>query len=362
MNNNIIMNKKQEDDELWSHAMTIISGSVYAMVLKTAIELDVLEIIKRTGPGAYLSPEEITAQLPAASNPDAAATLDRILRLLSSYSILTCALRPLPGGGVQRLYGLAPVCKFLTKNEDGVSLAPFHLLLQDKDVMSAWACLKDQVLEGGVAFNRAYGMPLLEFLGIDARHQNLVRNTMSDHSTLITKKLLDTYAGFEGLTSLVDVGGGSGATLNMIISKHPSINGINFDLPHVIKEAPDYPGVEHIAGDFFVSVPKGDAMFLKWTVHIFGDEECLKLLKICHEALPDHGKAIVCEYILPVAPEPSDTAKTIFVVDALMLAHNYGKERTEEEFRALGISAGFQDFRVACSCYDMKIIEFLKKI
>ncbi|KAL9253902.1 Caffeic acid 3-O-methyltransferase-like protein [Drosera capensis] len=351
MNNNIIMNKKQEDDELWSHAMTIISGSVYAMVLKTAIELDVLEIIKRAGPGAYLSPEEITAQLPAAANPDAATTLDRVLRLLSSYSIPTCALRSLPGGGVQRLSGLAPVCKYLTKNEDGVSLAPFHLLPQDKDVMSAWRCCIQQGIWD--AFARV--------LGHRCKASEFVKNTMSDHSTLITRKLLDTYTGFEGLTWLVDVGGGSGATLSMIISKHPSIKGINFDLPYAIKEAPDYPGVEHIAGDFYVSVPKGDAI-MQWTVHIFGDEECLKLLRNCHEALPDHGKAIVCEDILPVVPEPSDTAKTIFVVDALMLAHNYGNERTEEEFRALGIAAGFQDFREGCSCYDMKIIEFLKKI
>jgi caffeic acid 3-O-methyltransferase len=29
----------------------------------------------------------------------------------------------------------------------------------------------------------------------------------------------------------------------MIVSKYPSIRGINFDLPHVIEDAPSYPGM-----------------------------------------------------------------------------------------------------------------------
>jgi hypothetical protein len=51
------------------------------------------------------------------------------------------------------------------------------------------------------------------------------------------QKILETHRGFEGLiTSSVDLGGGTGAVVNMIVSKHPSIKGINFDLPHVIIE------------------------------------------------------------------------------------------------------------------------------
>lgn len=69
---------------------------------------------------------------------------------------------------------------------------------------------------------------------------------MSDHSTITMKKLLETYKGFEGLNSVVDVGGGTGAVLSMIVSKYPSIKGINFDLPHVIEDAPSYPGTHPI--------------------------------------------------------------------------------------------------------------------
>ena len=84
-------------------------------------------------------------------------------------------------------------------------------------------------------------------------------------------------------------------------------------------------------------------------------------MKNCYAALPDHGKVIVCEYILPVAPETNHAARTVFHVDAIMLAHNPGgKERTEQEFEALAKGAGFEGFRVACSAYDTKVMEFLK--
>jgi caffeic acid 3-O-methyltransferase len=84
-----------------------------------------------------LSPSEIASQLPT-TNPDAPVMLDRILRLLASYSVLTYSLRTLPDGRVERLYGLGSVCKFLSKNENGVSIAALSLMNQDKVLMESW--------------------------------------------------------------------------------------------------------------------------------------------------------------------------------------------------------------------------------
>lgn len=102
--------------------------------------------------------------------------------------------------------------------------------------------LKDAVLDGGIPFNKAYGMTAFEYHGTDPRFNKVFNRGMSDHSTMSMKKILEDYKGFEGLNSIVDVGGGTGATVNMIVSKYPSIKGINFDLPHVIGDAPTYPG------------------------------------------------------------------------------------------------------------------------
>ncbi|XP_054799823.1 caffeic acid 3-O-methyltransferase [Prosopis cineraria] len=348
------------DEEANLFAMQLASASVLPMILKSALELDLLEIIAKAGPNAQASPSDVASQLPT-KNPDAAVMLDRMMRLLASYNVLTCSVRTLPDGKIERLYGLAPVAKYLVKNEDGVSIAPLNLMNQDKVLMESWYYLKDAVLEGGIPFNKAHGMTSFEYHGKDGRFNKVFNKGMADHSTITMKKILETYNGFEGLKSLVDVGGGTGAVINMIVSKYPSIKGINFDLPHVIQDAPSYPGVEHVGGDMFVSVPKADAVFMKWICHDWSDEHCLKFLKNCYDALPENGKVIVAECILPVAPDSSLATKGVVHIDVIMLAHNPGgKERTEKEFEALAKGAGFQAFRVVCSAFNSYIMEFLK--
>ncbi|KAK9122377.1 hypothetical protein Syun_019994 [Stephania yunnanensis] len=355
----------EEEEEACMYAMQLASSSVLPMVLKAAIELDVLETIAEAGPGASLAPSEIASRLPNCTNPDAAVMLDRMLRLLASFRIVTCSVRTTEVDGVERAeraYGLGGVCKFLVKNEDGVSMAPLVLMNQDKVLMESWYHLKDAVLEGGIPFNKAYGMTAFEYHGTDPRFNKVFNRGMSDHSTVTMKKLLETYKGFGGLSSVVDVGGGTGATINMIISKHPSIKGINFDLPHVIEDAPTYPGVEHVGGDMFVSVPKGDAIFMKWILHDWSDEHCKKFLKNCYAALPEEGKMIIVESILPVFPETNLAANGSFQLDNIMLAHNPGgKERTSKDFEALAKGAGFAGFNVVCGAYNSWIMEFLKK-
>ncbi|XP_011003285.1 PREDICTED: caffeic acid 3-O-methyltransferase 3 [Populus euphratica] len=355
------MSPAQILDEEANFALQLISSSVLPMVLKTAIELDLLEIMAKAGPGALLSPSDIASHLPT-KNPDAPVMLDRILRLLASYSILVCSLRDLPDGKVERLYGLASVCKFLTKNEDGVSVSPLCLMNQDKVLMESWYHLKDAILEGGIPFNKAYGMSAFEYHGTDPRFNKVFNKGMSDHSKIAMKKILETYKGFEGLASLVDVGGGTGAVLSTIISKYPSIKGINFDLPHVIADAPAFPGVENVGGDMFVSVPKADAVFMKWICHDWSDEHCLRFLKNCYDALPENGKVILVECILPVAPDTSLATKGVMHVDVIMMAHNPGgKERTEKEFEGLARGAGFKGFEVMCCAFNTYVIEFRKQ-
>ncbi|PHU23578.1 Caffeic acid 3-O-methyltransferase [Capsicum chinense] len=197
------------------------------MVLKSALELDLLEIMAKVGP------------------------------------VLNCTLKILPDGRIEWLYSPAPVCKFLTKNADGVSVAPLLLMNQDKVLLERWYHLKDAVLDDGIPFNKAYGMTAFEYHGTDPRFNQVFNLGMSDLTTLSMKNILEDYKGFEGLNSIVDIGSGTRAAMNMIVSKYPSIKGINFDLPHVIKDAPYYPGVEHVGGDMFASVPKADAIFIK---------------------------------------------------------------------------------------------------
>lgn len=57
---------------------------------------------------------------------------------------------------------------------------------------------------------------------------------------------------------MVDVGGGLGANLSLILSRLPQLKGVNFDLPPVVSEAPK------IHGNYF-SIPENIAMNIVFT-------------------------------------------------------------------------------------------------
>ncbi|XP_028089439.1 LOW QUALITY PROTEIN: probable inactive methyltransferase Os04g0175900 [Camellia sinensis] len=123
--------------------------------------------------------------------------------------------------------------------------------------------LKGAFVEGGIPFNRVHGDTAIAYCGKDPRFNDVFNKALFDHTNIVMRKILESCKGFEQLKHLVDVGGGLGVALNIITSKYPYIKGINFDLPPVIQHAPTYPGVEHVGGDVFVSVPKGDSIFMK---------------------------------------------------------------------------------------------------
>ncbi|MBA0879038.1 hypothetical protein Goshw_006473 [Gossypium schwendimanii] len=345
----------ENDNETYSFASQLVMGTFLPMALQTACELGILEIIAKAGPGAKLSATDIAAQLPS-KNQGAPIMVDRIARLLASHNVLCCSVV-----GLERHYSLSPVSYYFIPNEDAVSLAPVLALNQDIVSLVIWCQLKYAVLEGGIAFNRVHGAHAFEYPGLDDRFNQVFNTAMLNLSTMFTKKLLHSYDGFHGIKQLVDVGGNLGITLHYITSKYPNINGINFDLPHVIQHASSYPGIEHVAGDMFENVPQGDAIFLKLVLHDWSDEKCLRLLKNCYKAIPNNGRVIVVDSVVPVMAESTPSAKATFLLDMLMMTqHPGGKERTKEEFVALATEAGFNSVKFECFVCDCWVMEFHK--
>ncbi|XP_065860022.1 cathecol O-methyltransferase 1-like [Euphorbia lathyris] len=341
----------EEKEENFGYAIQLALSSALPMALHSAIQLGVFEIIAN----AKLSSSEIAAKMPT-TNPDAAMMLDRILRLLASHKVVDCSLN-----GLDRVYGLNSVSKYFVPNQSGMSLAPLMTLVQDKVFLESWSELKDAVLEGGSPFKRYHKTHAFGYCAMDERFNQVFNSAMFHHTNIVMEKILESYRGFESLKQLVDVGGGLGQTLKAITSKYPYINGINFDLPHVIQNAPACPGVEHVGGDMFESVPKGDAIFMKWILHDWSDEHCLRVLKNCYESVPDDGKVIVVDAVLPVMPNSSAAAKANFQTDVICLTvYEGGKERTEHDFLTLAIKAGFRGIRYECFVCNFWVMEFFK--
>ncbi|GAV78988.1 Methyltransf_2 domain-containing protein/Dimerisation domain-containing protein [Cephalotus follicularis] len=350
-----IVNEENMEEESYAYAMQLVSSLVLPMTLQAAIELGIFEIIAKAGPDAKLSASEIGAQM-STENPDALVMLERILRLLASHCVLGCYVVD-----YERLYSLAPVSKYFVINEDGVSLGPLMALLHDKVFLDSWSQLKGAIVEGGIAFDMVHGTNAFEYPGLDPRFNQLFNTAMYNHTSVVIKRILKSYKGFANLKQLVDVGGGLGVTLKAITCKYPNLKGINFDLPHVIQHAHPYPGVEHVGGDMFENVPNGDAVFMKWILHDWSDEHCLKLLKNCYNAIPDDGKVIVVEAVLPIMPETNHAAKSSSQMDVLMMTQNPGgKERTRQEFMALATVAGFSGITYESFACNFWVMEFFK--
>lgn len=85
-------------------------------------------------------------------------------------------------------------------------------------------------------------MPAFEYMGKNPQLSVLYNQAMSQLSTLVCGKMLERFTGFDGISILVDVGGGVGTILGMITSKYKHIKGINFDLPFVVSQAKPIPG------------------------------------------------------------------------------------------------------------------------
>lgn len=94
--------------------------------------------------------------------------------------------------------------------------------------------------------------------------------------------------------------------------------------------------------------------------HNWSDENSIKVLRKCHEALPENGKVIVIEFIMPEVIGPTEEAKFVATMDNLMFLHD-GGERTEKEFESLCKRSGFSTFKVACRALStLGVMEFYK--
>ncbi|GAY61444.1 hypothetical protein CUMW_210030 [Citrus unshiu] len=225
-----------------------------------------------------------------------AENLQCILRLLTSYGVFS---EHREFGG-ERKYSLTEIGKSLVTDAEGLSYAPYVLQHHQDAFMSAWPLVHEAVLDPTIEpFVKVHGEPAYSYYGKMPEMNGLMRRAMSGVSVPFMTSVLDSYNGFKGVKRLVDVGGSAGDCLRMILQKHHFIcEGINFDLPEVVGEAPSIPGVTHIGGDMFNSIPAANAIFMKWVLATWTDDECKLIMENCYKALLAGGKLIACEPVL----------------------------------------------------------------
>ncbi len=59
-----------------------------------------------------------------------------------------------------------------------------------------------------------------------------------------------------------------------------------------------------MGGDFFESVPPADLYLLKFILHDWDDESCLKILRRCREAMEPGGRIAIFELVVGDDADP----------------------------------------------------------
>lgn len=157
---------------------------------------------------------------------------------------------------------------------------------------------------------------------------------------------------WRGDEAVVDVGGGNGSLLVELLRRRPGLRGIVFDLPETNRdEAALGERIEFVAGSFFDHAPEGDVYILGTILHDWDDEHATAILTTIRAHAPGHARVVIIDSVIGPGNDPNG-AKWL---DLLMLALFRGRERTEDEWRALIVNAGFavdhiQDGLIQASC------------
>lgn len=330
------------------------------MSLIAVINLKVPEAIWQNGSNTPLSATQILDRIRPRGGGDA-ENLQRLLRLLTSYDIFE---EHLSSSG-QRRYSLTDVGKTLVDDDQGLSYAYYMLQHHLDALMQAWPLVGEAVEDPTKEpFVKANKESAIEYYTKRPEVMPLIYKALGGICVPFMREMLQVYDGFQGVETLVDVGGNTGISLRMIMEKYPNVRrGINYDLPDMVAGAPHIPGVTHVGGDALESVPSGgDAIFVKWVFLAWTDEESMLALQNCYKALPENGKLIVCEPVLPEMTDESHRTRALLGGDIFIMTmyRTKGKHRTEQQFKHLGISAGFTRFRAFYVDSYYAVLEFQK--
>ena len=307
-------------------------------------------VVAELGIADLLATGPLTAAELAAASGAHAASLYRVLRALASLGVFIEE-----EDQTFRLTSLGS-----TLRSDAPDSIRNWALINGSVAWRAFGELSHSVRTGQTGFERAFGMPIFEYL---ARHPDdaaMFARTMIDFHGPEAAAVASAY-GLSDVNTLVDLGGGVGNWLTALLNANPNLKGILFELPHVTEEAArrlNSAGLgarcEVVPGDFFESVPAGgDVYLLSHVVHDWDEAHCLTLLGNCRRVMRAGARLLIVEMILPGPNQPSPGMLT----DLVMLVAQGGRERTEVEYRDLLARVGFRLQRVVPTATSVSVVE-----
>nr|AWH62808.1 O-methyltransferase [Camptotheca acuminata] len=350
------LNHGQESDE-WFQAQSHIYKHIFnfanSMCLKCAVQLGIPDIIHNHKQPITLPELVSSLRFPATKT----SFVHRLMRLLvHSGFFATREVRPNQGGGggeeekAEEAGYVLTTSSMLLLKDGRTSLSPFVQAMVHPALVTPWQFLGDWFQGyGHTPFETAHGLGLWEYGDRNPEFNNIFNEAMASDSRMMNFLVKDCKEIFGGLGSLVDVGGGTGLIARIILEAFPHIKCTVFDLPHVVANLSQSENLNFVGGDMFESIPSADAILFKCVLHNWNDEDCVKILKRCREAIPtkdDGGKVIIIDMVINGEKDEHDITETKLVFDILMMVLVTGRERNEQEWEKLFLEAGFSHYKI----------------
>ncbi|HSH52276.1 MAG TPA: methyltransferase [Bacteroidales bacterium] len=224
--------------------------------------------------------------------------------------------------------------------------------------------LNHVVKTGDNASEKVLGMKVFEFLEKNPANNKIYNTAMTNSSLMLSYAILSKYR-FKKAGSIIDIGGGEGILLTMILIKNPSLKGLLFDLPHVIKNAKENfrkynlsDRVKLMPGSFYEKIPKGgDIYLMKNIIHNLSDQQAIDILIKINNVLPQKGKILIIE---PVISHKNRYSFAKLFDIQMMVSQDGGKERTKKEYCQLIHQAGLNLNQIISTVAPFSIIEITK--
>jgi hypothetical protein len=283
-----------------------------------------------------------------------AKSLYRLLRALASVGIFA--------EGISGYFELTPLAECLQSDRNN-SLRAYAIKSGQAWEWQPWGYLLESVKTGKPVFKNIFGMDIFDYLANDASAAKLYNQAISNFSEKQDVAITSGY-NFSFIRNLVDVAGGRGTLIASILKANLTMQGILFDLPHVVADTkPLIEALELqdrcqlVGGNFFESVPTGgDAYLLRYIIHDWDDERAITILKNCYEAMQSNGRVLLVEMVIPQGNEPFYGK----LLDLQMLLNYGGRERTEVEYQVLLETAGFSLTKIYPVAPPVSVIEAIR--
>lgn len=285
-----------------------------------------------------------------------APALRRVLRLLASAAVFA--------EGEDGRFELTPVGAALRSDVPGSSRASV-MLFAGPFLQDLWKDLEFCVRTGSPSFRRENpDADPFDSIAKDPEAAAIFDEAMATFAPQTAAAVAAAYD-FSSFEKLADVGGGNGALLVGILKANPKLRGMVFDQPHVAARAREHVAAagiadrcEVVAGSFFDRVPPGaDAYLLKHVIHDWDDAKASAILKACRAAMPAEGRLLIVEGVYPERIDGSLPSRGAAANDVNMLVCTGGRQRSEEEFRALFDASGFILTRIVATQGGPAVIE-----